>query len=157
MFPSADNIRRGNKMSRERMSILYDHSQYLKAIVIGTTNKTEYLLGYGTVYGDSACGINPIGDLYKTHIRQMAIEYGIPEEIINKKPSADLWCGQTDEDELGFKYEDVDKLLFLMIEKKYSINKLIDCGFSKDFIKKVTYLIRKNAFKRHTPPIPRVR
>jgi len=109
-FPDADQKRRGNKMARERMTILYDHSARWNALVLGTSNKTELLLGYGTLYGDMASAINPLGDLYKTQVWALAEAVGVPDVIVQKKPSADLWVGQTDEGELGFTYREVDKL-----------------------------------------------
>jgi len=155
LVPTDDVLRKGNKMARERMSILYDFAKLFDAVVIGTSNKTEILLGYGTIFGDLAWLINPIGDLYKTFVKQMAVEYNIPDMIINRKPSAELWEGQFDEDELGFTYEDVDKLLFLMFERHYSIKELLQIGFAKDFIDNVLSLIRKNKFKRSQPLICR--
>src|SRR6266571_3672791 len=96
-LPDADNMRRGNKMARERMTILYDHSARWQALVLGTSNKTELLLGYGTLHGDMASAVNPIGDLYKTQVWALSEYVGVPAEIVSKKPSADLWVGQTDE------------------------------------------------------------
>jgi len=127
-FPEADQVRRGNKMARERMTILFDHSAKLKALVLGTSNKTELLLGYGTLYGDMASAINPLGDLYKTQVRQLARHMGVPEVIVQKKPSADLWAGQTDEAELGFSYREVDELLYLMVDLRYSREELTAAG-----------------------------
>ncbi|HEX9617015.1 MAG TPA: NAD+ synthase, partial [Anaerolineales bacterium] len=108
-FPDADPLRRGNVMARARMIVLYDQSEAFDALVVGTGNKTEILLGYTTIYGDAANALNPVGDLYKTQARQLARALGIPEEIIQKAPTADLWVGQTDEGELGFTYEEVDR------------------------------------------------
>ncbi len=155
-FPDADNIRRGNKMARERMSILYDLSASYNALVIGTSNKSELLLGYGTIYGDTACAINPLGDLYKTQIRQLAKELGIPECIINKPPTADLWKGQEDEKELGFTYDEVDKLLYLIIDKKLSKKKLMDSGFKEEFIELVSKKIKGSQYKRELPVIAKL-
>ncbi|MBA7682827.1 NH(3)-dependent NAD(+) synthetase [subsurface metagenome] len=90
-YPTRNRITKGNKIARERMSILYDFSAREKALVLGTSNKTELLLGYGTIYGDMASAINPLGDLYKTQIRQLALYLGIPEKILKKKPTAGLW------------------------------------------------------------------
>ena len=135
-------------MARERMCVLYDISQFEKALVIGTSNKTEILLGYGTLFGDAASAINPLSDLYKTQIRMLAEFLGVPEEIRKKPPSAGLWEKQTDEDELGFTYTEVDRLLYLMIDKEYKEEQLIERGFSKDLIKKVVGLIKNNEFKR---------
>src|SRR3972149_5353803 len=120
-FPDADPMRRGNKMARERMTILFDHSARLKALVLGTSNKTELMLGYGTLYGDMASAVNPLGDLWKTQVRALARHVGLPEAIVQKQPSADLWVGQTDEGELGFTYERVDQVLHLLVDRRYEI------------------------------------
>jgi len=151
-FPKANKIRRGNKMARERMSVLYDQSKELDALVVGTSNKTEILLGYGTIYGDTACAFNPLGGLYKTQLQQLAKDVGIPEKIIKQKPSAGLWPGQSDEGELGLTYARVDRLLYYMVDKKYSDKKLIRLGFKKSYIAKVKKRIADNAFKTHLPP-----
>lgn len=155
-FPEADNLRRGNKMSRERMTILYDHSVKESALVLGTSNKTELLLGYGTLYGDMASAINPIGDLYKTQVRQLAGDLGVPKKIVNKKPSADLWIGQSDEEELGFTYEDVDRLLFYLVDKRYSEKELLRLGFDKGFIRNIIKRIQVSQFKRKLPVIAKI-
>lgn len=155
-FPDADKIRRGNKMARERMSILYDLAKELGALVVGTSNKTEILLGYGTIYGDIACAFNPLGSLYKTQVRQLAKDVGIPEEIIKQIPTAGLWPGQSDEGELGFTYAQVDRLLYYMVDKNCSDQKLIGLGFKKNFIEKVKTRIAANAFKQHLPAIAKI-
>jgi NAD+ synthase len=155
-FPDASPLRRGNKMARERMSILYDFSAQLNALVLGTSNKTELLLGYGTQHGDLASGINPIGDLYKTQVRQLAHYLGVPRQIIEKPPSADLWENQTDEKELGFTYEDVDKLLFLLVDRRYTKEELHNEGFSEEFIDTVIRRITRNQYKRRIPLIAKV-
>jgi NAD+ synthase len=155
-FPDADNVRRGNKMARERMTILYDFSMKEKALVIGTSNKTELLLGYGTQFGDISSAINPIGDLYKTQVWQMAEEMNVPTKIIEKIPTADLWEGQSDEGELGFKYREVDKLLYLMVDKRYNTEDLIYLGFDKNFIENVRTKIKLNQFKRLPPVIAKI-
>ena len=113
-----DRVRGGNVMARERMIILYDISQREKALVLGTSNKTELMLGYGTLFGDMASALNPLGDLYKTQIWQLAKHLGLPDKVIDKKPSADLWAGQTDEGEMGFTYQDVDRLLYCMLDER---------------------------------------
>ena len=128
-FPDADNMRRGNKMARERMTILFDHSALQNALVLGTSNKTELLLGYGTLYGDMASALNPIGDLYKSQVWQLSEEMGIPREVIDKKPSADLWAGQTDEQELGFTYREVDELMYRMIDLRMTDEELLTGEF----------------------------
>ncbi len=149
-------IRKGNKMARERMSILYDQSARFNALVVGSSNKTEILLGYGTIYGDTACAINPLGDLYKTQVWELAREVGVPEEIIGKAPSADLWHGQTDEGELGFPYSEVDRLLNLMIDKGLSRRGLIGRGFKAGFIENVTRRIRSSEHKRRLPIVAEI-
>lgn len=151
-----DKIRKGNIIARMRMISLYDYSMKIGGMVLGTGNKTEILLGYTTLYGDSASAINPLGDLYKTQVWQLAEILKIPKNIIRKKPSADLWIGQSDEGELGFSYHDVDRLLFFMIDCKYSDKELTDAGFKAEFIKRVKSVIRKNQFKRLPPLIAKV-
>ncbi len=154
--PQITKMRMGNIMARERMIVLYDQSEVFKGLVVGTGNKTEILLGYSTLYGDSACAINPIGDLYKTQVRQLSRAMNIPAPIIDKAPSADLWAGQTDEDELGFTYEDVDKLLYLLVDQRYSPQEAVEAGFSEKFVNAVATRVRRNQFKRMLPPIAKV-
>jgi NAD+ synthase len=155
-FPEADTLRRGNKMARERMTILYDHSAALSALVLGTSNKTELMLGYGTLYGDMASAINPLGDLFKIQVWQLAAHMGVPEEIMKKKPTADLWEGQTDEEELGFTYEEVDQVLLLMIDKRYEIQDLMEAGFEEKFVRRVFGMVQSSQFKRRLPLIAKV-
>ena len=150
------NVRKGNIIARTRMIALYDYSQEIGGLVIGTGNKTEILLGYSTLYGDSASAINPLGDLYKTQIWQLAEILKIPKKIIQKKPSADLWVGQTDESELGITYKQADRLLYFLIDCRYSDAELIDAGFKMEFIKHVKHLIVRNQFKRVPPIIAKV-
>lgn len=150
------NIRKGNIMARQRMIVLYDISAREKALVIGTSNKTEILLGYGTLYGDTACAINPIGDLYKTQVWQLAEAVGVPQKIIKKQPTADLWSGQTDEGELGFSYREIDRLLYAMINLGESDEKLISLRYDQKFINKVREMIRRNEFKRRPPRIAKI-
>ncbi len=149
-------IRRGNKMARERMSILYDQSKVLDALVLGTGNKTELMLGYFTLYGDSGCAISPIGSLYKTQVWQLARSLRVPKEITVKRPSAGLWQGQTDEDEMGFSYEEVDRLLFYMIDRRFSTRRLKRMGFFEEFINKVKARIKSTEFKRQLPAVPKI-
>ena len=155
-FPAADHIRRGNAMARARMIVLYDQSQAFGGLVVGTGNKTEFLLGYTTLYGDAACAFNTVGDLYKTQVRQLARALGIPEVIITKPPSADLWVDQTDEGELGFTYDEVDQLLYLLVDLEQSPDECIAAGYSEQFVRSVINLIRKNSFKRTVPPIAKL-
>lgn len=154
--PDADNMRRGNKMARERMTILYDHSAVFSALVLGTSNKTELLLGYGTLYGDMASALNPIGDIYKTQVWQLSAAMGVPRAIIEKKPSADLWAGQTDEQELGFTYREVDELLYHMVDLRMSRSELIAHGFAADFIDLIYAKVQNSHFKRRLPVIAKV-
>jgi len=149
-------VRKGNIMARARMIVAYDQSEVFKGLVLGTGNKTEILLGYTTLFGDSACALNPIGDLYKTQVRQLAHALAIPEVIISKPPSADLWAGQTDEGELGFSYENVDKLLFLLVDQRYRPEECVEAGFDEKFVHAVVERIRKYQFKRTLPPIAKL-
>jgi NAD+ synthase len=155
-FPDADKNRRGNKMARERMSVLYDISALEKAVVIGTSNKTEIFLGYGTVHGDLACAFNPLGDLYKTQVRILARHIGVPENIIKKTPSADLFRGQTDEGDFGYSYDDIDRLLFSLVDIGISPEKYEDEGFDRAMIRRVIKLMKSNEFKRETTPVAKV-
>jgi len=154
--PQMSNVRKGNIMARARMILLYDQTEAFNGLAVGTSNKTEILLGYSTLWGDSAAAMNPIGDLYKTQARQLARDLGIPTIIIDKPPSADLWVGQTDEDELGFTYEDVDKLLYLLVDQRYSPQECVEAGFADQFVDKVVKRIRRTQFKRMLPPIAKL-
>ena len=151
-----EKVRAGNIMARQRMIVLYDISGRDSALVVGTSNKTEIFLGYGTLFGDTACAINPLGDLYKTQVWQLSEAMNIPRHIIEKKPSADLWPGQTDEDDLGFSYKTVDHLLYFMIDERRSIAELEQMGFAKELIMRVRDLVRKNQFKRRPSVIAKV-
>ena len=155
-FPEADKRRRGNKMARERMTILYDQSARWQALVLGTSNKTELLLGYGTLHGDMASAVNPIGDLYKTQVWALAEAVGVPDSVVRKQPSADLFQGQTDEDDLGFRYRQVDELLYLMVDERYSTEELEAAGFEPAFIRRVSDMVRNSQFKRRLPVIAKV-
>ncbi|MDI6804533.1 MAG: NAD+ synthase [Bacteroidota bacterium] len=154
--PDMSRLRLGNIAARARMIVLYDLSAKENALVIGTSNKTEILLGYGTLFGDTASAINPLGDLYKTQIWDLAKESGVPENIISKIPTADLWTGQTDEGELGFLYKDVDKLFTEMIDNQKTDVELAAAGFEKEFINKVRLRISKYEFKRRLPLIAKL-
>jgi NAD+ synthase len=155
-FRDADQKQRGNKMARERMSILYDQSWAWRALVIGTSNKTELLLGYGTIYGDMASAINPIGDLYKTQVWQLADAVGVPTAIVQKAPSADLWTGQSDETELGFQYRMIDQLLYYLVDRRYSVEELKRQGFDEAFIADIVRRVRENQYKRRLPVIAKL-
>ena len=155
-FPEASRLRRGNKMARERMSILYDLSAERRALVIGTSNKTELLLGYSTQFGDMASAFNPLGDLYKTQVWQLSGYLGVPESILKKPPSGDLWPDQTDEAELGFSYWDVDRLLYYMVDCRYPPERLVQQGFDRDLIERVHRRVVNSQYKRSLPVILKV-
>jgi NAD+ synthase len=155
-YPDKSRVRKGNKLARERMAILYDFSSKENALVIGTGNKTEALLGYCTIHGDAAYAFNPIGDLYKTQVRLLAKELKVPQKIIDKVPSADLWKGQTDEGELGVTYEEVDRFLYYLVDKKYTPQKLMKLGYKKSFVEKIKSVIIKNKFKREMPEVLKI-
>lgn len=155
-FPDMSQMRRANIMSRARMVTLYDQSMAWRALVAGTGNKTEALLGYTTLYGDSASALQPIADLYKTQLRQLARAMNLPASIISKPPSADLWIGQTDEAELGYTYEEVDKALYLLVDERYSVDEAADEGFDRDFLEAVWKRVRQNHYKRTTPYVAKV-
>ncbi len=154
--PTENKILIGNKMARERMSILYDYSAREKALVIGTSNKSELLLGYGTIYGDMASAVNPLGDLYKTQIYQLAEYLGVPERIISRPPSADLWKGQADEDEIGITYNELDTILFYLVDMRLNVEEIEDKGFPKEKILYIKNLIINSQFKRKMPVIPKL-
>jgi len=154
--PEMDKVRKGNVMARLRMIALYDRSMREKALVIGTSNKTESLLGYTTIYGDNASAINPIGDLYKTQVWQLARALGVPEQIVSKPPSADLWAGQTDEQEMGLTYHEVDELLYFMVDVRENDDELVRRGFAQALIAKVRSMIVRSQYKRRLPIIAKV-
>lgn len=154
--PDADRVRRGNVMARTRMIVLYDHSAAFGGLVVGTGNKTEILLGYTTLYGDAAYAINPIGDLYKTQVWQLAEAVGVPEVIVNKAPSADLWVGQTDEGELGFSYRLADQILYRLVDERYTPEEVVAQGFPEDVVWAVVERVRRNHYKRIMPPIAKL-
>jgi NAD+ synthase len=155
-FPDADRGRRGNKMARERMTILYDMSFAHHALVIGTSNKTELLLGYGTLFGDMASALNPLGDLYKTQVFALARGMDLPAQVIDKVPSADLWEGQSDEQELGFSYAAVDSLLFHMVDERRTRAELRALGFEDVFTEDIVRRVRASQYKRRPPLIAKL-
>jgi NAD+ synthase len=155
-FPDMTPLRKGNIMARQRMIVLYDQSSALQALVIGTSNKTEALLGYTTLFGDSAAALQPIEDLYKTQIRQLSRAVNIPQSVLEKPPSADLWIGQTDEDELGYTYEQVDKVLYLLVEGRYTVDEAAEQGFDRDFVANVWRKVQRNHYKRTMPNVAKL-
>lgn len=154
--PRMSNVRKGNLLARARMMVLYDQSEAFKGLVVGTSNKTEILLGYTTLWGDMASALNPLGDLYKTQLRQLARAMQLPQAVLDKPPSADLWVGQTDEAELGLTYEQVDKLLYLLVDMRYSRQDCEEAGFDPAFVETVIARVRRNQFKRLMPPIAKL-
>jgi len=152
----AANVRRGNVMARQRMIVLYDRSASFDALVIGTSNKTEALLGYGTLHGDMAAAFAPIGDLYKTQLRSVAAELGVPKEILDKPPSADLWPDQTDEGELGRTYDVLDRTLFALVDRRWSPDRCVAAGLERDLVEWVAQRVARMEFKRQQPPVAKV-
>jgi NAD+ synthase len=152
----ASAVRRGNAMARQRMIVLYDHSVTWGGLVVGTGNKTEALIGYTTLFGDSACAFNPIGDLYKTHVRQVAADTGVPEAIIRKAPSADLWPGQTDEGEVGFSYAQIDRILYRLVDRRRTIDEVVAEGFDRATVERVDRMVAGAEFKRQVPPVAKL-
>ncbi|OMH40839.1 NAD(+) synthetase [Desulfurobacterium indicum] len=155
-FPEASKLRRGNKMARERMSILYDLAYDSNALVIGTSNKSELLIGYSTRWGDNAHDINPLGDLYKTQVWELAEYIGVPERIVKKKPSADLWPGQTDEGEIGFSYYLLDQILVAYVDLKIKKEEIIAFGYEPEIVEKVMRMIQRSQYKRKLPIICKI-
>jgi NAD+ synthase len=154
--PRVSRDRRGNFMARQRMAVLYDLSMRDRALVLGTSNKSELLLGYGTLHGDLASALNPLGDLYKTQVRGVARHLGLPERIIAKPPTADLWAGQSDEEELGFTYDEVDRILYLLVDRRLDVEEIVEYGFTVELIGEVARRIRASQFKRRLPLIAKV-
>jgi NAD+ synthase len=149
-------VRRGNLMARQRMIVLYDRSAAFDALVVGTSNKTEALLGYGTIFGDMACAFAPIGDLYKSQLRAVAGALGVPEEILAKPPSADLWPGQTDEGELGASYDDLDRILFALVDRRWTVERCVAADLDATLVAWVAQRVARNEFKRQMPPVAKV-
>jgi NAD+ synthase len=154
--PLAVQVRRGNVMARQRMIVLYDRSAAFDALVAGTSNKTEALLGYGTLHGDMACAVAPIGDLYKTQLRAVAEELGVPAEIVAKPPSADLWPGQTDEGELGRPYVDLDRALFALVDRRWTEERCVAAGLDRDLVSWVARRVAQMEYKRQVPPVAKI-
>jgi NAD+ synthase len=155
-FPDMSRLRKGNIMARMRMVVLYDQSAEHGLLPMGTSNKTEFLLGYSTIYGDSGVALQPIADLYKYQVRQLAAAVGVPRQIIDKAPSADLWEGQTDEDELGFTYDDVDQVLYLLVDERYTVAEVAEEGFDRAFVENVWRRVKANHYKRTMPNIAKL-
>ena len=154
--PEADRLRRGNLMARMRMAILFDQAKKRGCLVLGTSNKTEILLGYSTIFGDNASSINPLGDLYKQQVWDLSAHLGLPAEVVDKKPSADLWPGQTDEDELGFGYAVADEVLYLMFDRGLAPEEVVERGYEPEVVEKITRLEKAYRFKRRLMLIARL-
>ncbi len=152
----ASALRRGNLMARARMMVLYDHSVTWDGLVVGTGNKTETLIGYTTLWGDSASAFNPIGDLYKSQVRQLSADLDVPEAIIRKAPSADLWPGQTDESEVGFSYAEMDRILFRLVDRRLTPDEVVAEGFEPALVERVDRMVAASEFKRQVPPIAKI-
>jgi len=155
-YPTDSRVLKGNKMARERMSILYDRSARESALILGTSNKTELLLGYGTIHGDMACAINPMGDLYKTQVRELARYLKIPAAIRTKPPSAGLWAGQTDESEIGMTYAEIDEVLLHLVDGRESAAEVVARGIPKARVERIEAMIRASEFKRQMPLIAKI-
>ena len=149
-------IRRGNVLARLRMIVLYDRSAAFDALVCGTSNKTEALLGYGTLHGDMAAAIQPIGDLYKSQLRAVATELGVPQDIIAKPSSADLWPGQTDEDELGATYYDLDRILYALVDRRWTVERCVRAGLDEALVRWTAERVARSEFKRQAPPVAKI-
>ncbi|HSM38957.1 MAG TPA: NAD+ synthase [Candidatus Limnocylindrales bacterium] len=149
-------VRRGNVMARQRMIVLYDRSAAFDALVLGTSNKTEALLGYGTLHGDMAAALQPIGDLYKSQLRAVAAELGVPERIIAKAPSADLWRGQTDEGELGATYEDLDRILYALVDRRWTPARCVRAGLDPALVEWVARTVARMEYKRQPAPVAKI-
>ena len=155
-YPDISNVRKGNLMARARMSVLYDQSEAFKGLVIGTSNKTELLLGYGTLHGDMASALNPVGDLYKSQLRELARALELPRNVIDKAPTADLWVGQSDEAELGVTYETADQILYLLVDERRSEEEVSAAGFDAGVVRSMNARMRANQFKRSLPIIAKI-
>ena len=156
MHPDMDNLRKGNFSSRMRMATLFDISARENALVLGTSNKSELMLGYGTLYGDLASAINPIGDLYKSEVYELARYLGVTEAIIKKAPSADLWDGQSDEEDLGYTYVQLDSAMKLYVDERLSPEEIVLQGVDKEMLDMIISRIFRNHFKRKMPVIAKL-
>ena len=156
MNPDMDNLRRGNFSSRMRMSTLFDISARENALVLGTSNKSELMLGYGTLYGDLASAINPIGDLYKSEVFELAEYLGVTSSIIKKPPSADLWDGQSDEADLGYTYAQLDYVMKQYVEDRLTKEEILKTGCEEKMLDMIIERIFRNHFKRKMPVIAKL-
>ena len=155
-YPIQNNLRKGNFSARMRMSILYDKASEVNGMVIGTSNKSELLLGYGTIFGDLASAFNPIGDLYKSEIFEFAKFLGVNEEIISKPPSADLWEGQSDEKDLGYSYAQIDEVLEKFVDERWTKKELLE-KYDNNLVNMLLKRVYQNQFKRKMPLIAKLK
>lgn len=144
-------LRKGNIMARIRMILSYDIASKFDALVVGTENKTEFLLGYSTQWGDSAAAFHPMGDIYKTEVFDYARFLGVDENIVKRIPTAELWQNQTDEGEIGLQYKIIDQILFYLYEKKLEKDEIIKLGFKKEEIDRIQLLVTRSEYKRRLP------
>lgn len=151
--PDATPLRRGNWLARTRMCVLYDLSAKNRALVLGTSNRTELMVGYFTQFGDSACAFEPIGHLYKTEVWSLAKLLGLPAQIINKTPTADLWAGQSDEADLGLAYPVLDDIVYALTELDVNVEASENLDHPLELYQKVDRMIAASAFKRRLPPV----
>ncbi len=154
--PADTARRRGNKLARERMSILFDQAKKLDCLVLGTSNKTEILLGYSTVFGDNASSLNPLGDLYKQQVWRLAAHLELPPRVVGKKPTADLWPGQTDEEEMGVTYAVADEVLYLLFDLGLRPAEVVDRGYERPAVERIVRLEAANRYKRRLMLIARL-
>ncbi len=150
-----DNVRKGNSMARMRMIVLFDQAKKRNALVVGTENKSEHLLGYFTRFGDEASDIEPLRNLYKTQVYELARSLGIPESILTKKPTAGLWEGQTDEGGFGFTYKEADAILAFLYDEKKSVREIVAQGLRREIVEKIKARVDRNSFKHNLPMVPR--
>lgn len=153
-FPGNERMRVGNKLARERMAILYDIAALFNGLVVGTGNRSELLLGYFTKYGDGGVDLEPLGGLYKTYVYQLAKYLGVPDNIIQKTPTADFWPGQKDEEEMGIEYRIADQLLYFLVDRGEDVEGVIQYGFKREDILRVVQMMSASSHKRLPPPIP---
>jgi NAD+ synthase len=153
---AAARLRLGNFAARARMAVLYDQSAAWRALVMGTSNKTETLLGYTTIFGDNAAALQPIADLYKSQVRQLSAAVGVPEQVLRKPPTADLWAGQTDEAEVGLAYAEIDRLLYWLVDRRRTADEVVELGFDRASIERVERLVAGSEFKRQPAPIAKL-
>ncbi len=151
-----DRLAMGNLMARSRMMVLYHIARKRRLLVMGTGNRSEIMMGYFTKHGDGACDALPIGGLFKTEVRGMAQRFGIPEEFLIKPPSAGLWEGQTDEEEMGIRYSDLDAILSAVVEGTEPSEIASQTGSSLATVQVVLNRVESSRHKSKLPPMPKL-